>query len=53
MFAEWPFLAFGRLIRVMVAGRGFWRAVDPVAAREMLSGGGSLNPYPEKGRFNY
>ena len=49
MFAEWPFLAFGRLIRVIVAGRGFKRILAYVAARERVSGGGSLNPYPEKG----
>ena len=47
--AERGFLAFGRLIRVMVAGRGFKRAVDPVAAREMAFQRGSLNLYPEKG----
>ena len=49
MFAEWPFLAFGRLIRVMVAGRGFKRVLAYVAAREVASDGGSLNLYPEKG----
>jgi len=47
--AERGFLAFGRLIRVMVAGRGFKCALAYVAAREMASGGVSLNPYPEKG----
>ena len=49
MMAERGFLASGRLIRVMVAGRGFKRAVDPVAAREVAFQRGSLNLYPEKG----
>jgi len=49
MMAERGFLAFGMLIRVLVAGRGFKRVLAYVAAREMVSGGGSLNPYPEKG----
>ena len=51
--AERGFLAFGRLIRVMVAGRGFKRAVDPAAARERASGGGSLNLYSKNPCFNY